>query len=288
MVTLAVVMLLLLPAVAQAQPNVHGFYGSVMLNGASVEDGTKVTAMVGGNAVAVTYTGEGTLADSQYSINVFPQTGDFEGQTVTFAVGDEDASAMESKTWVAGGRDQLDLNAYTTGKTKKITLNPTKGAATNVIGEGFSHGRMVQIKFAGEMIGSAQVDSEGNFYTTIVPTKTDAGSYTVEASDGVGTSATAQFQVTAGGATGGGIQSVTVNTLTAGQNASADYNADTGALTLNIPQGEKGATGSAGAPGEDGDDAGSSVLAIVALIIAIIAVILAVVFGMRAKQQPAA
>lgn len=80
---------------------------------------------------------------------------------------------------------------------------------------------------------------------------------------------------------GGAITSVTVNTLAAGADATASYDAATGELTLGIPQGEAGADGAkgdkgdTGEPGEDGADA-SSVLGIVAIVIAALAIVMSV------------
>jgi len=79
--------------------------------------------------------------------------------------------------------------------------------------------------------------------------------------------------------TGNGvITDVVVTTLAAGASATADYDAETGILTLGIPAGAQGedgtagTAGAAGAQGEAGEDAvGGIVLPIIALVIAILA-----------------
>jgi hypothetical protein len=251
--TLAVVMLLLLPAVAQAQPNVHGFYGSVSLNGASVEDGTMVTVRIGGEDVKTTYT-----SGAEYSIKV---AGDYKGETVSFMVGDANATAMETVAFTAGENEELNLNAYPTSVPASLELKPTEGMATTACGKGFTPGRTVTITFDGEVVASISVGANGEFCTAVNPTKTAAGSYTIKADDGRRWDAGTFTFIAAEGMKG-----------------DKGDKGDTGA---------KGDAGATGQKGEDGDAGSGSVMAIVALIIAIIAVILAVVFGMRSKQQPA-
>ena len=90
--------------------------------------------------------------------------------------------------------------------------------------------------------------------------------------------------------TGGGITNVVVETVAAGQAASATLS--NGTLTLKIPAGADGAAGSAGAAGSTGPQGpqgeegagapGGIAIPIVALVIAIIAVGIAVM-GMRRK-----
>jgi hypothetical protein len=254
--TLTVAIMLLLPAVAQAQPEVHGFYGSVALNGKSVEDGTTVIAKIGGEEVATT-----TTDDSMYTMNIM---GPYEGETVQFMVGEGKAPAMEKWTFEYGARDELDLHAYPSDVTTSITLNPKEGMSTTACGTGFTPGMSVTVTFDGDPVAMLTVDEDGKFCTPVNPTASDAGSYVVEAKDEVGKSASQAF-TSVGGAQG--------------------LKGDKGDPGEQGPQGPAGATGP---QGDDGDAGSGSVLAIVALIIAVIAVILAVVFGMRSKQQPAA
>jgi len=276
---LAVVMLLLLPTVALAQPNVCGFYGSVMLDGQSVVDGTVVKAMVDGEVMSST-----TTEDSTYSIKVAGE--ELAGKSVLFIVESDDATgSAEVAAWEAGANKELDLNAISEviGETK-LTLKPSEGVATNVCGEGFTPYQPISITWNGQEISSTTASGNGQFCTAVIPPTNTAGNYVIAASDPQGRSDDATFKL--GGAGGMVISSVTVNTISPNEPGSAEYDSATGVLTLNIPKGEQGNAGPVGADGEDGSDA-SSVLGIVALIIAIIAVILAVVFGIRGKQPAA-
>ena len=254
--TLTVAIMLLLPAVAQAAPHVHGFYGSVTLNGVDVEDGTTVIARIGGEDIATT-----TTDDSEYSINV---AGDMEGETIEFVVGDDEAPAMETMTFVYGSRDELNLHAYPNIGDATITLTPREGMSTTVCGKYFTPGRTVTITFDGDKVAMIDVDANGEFCTAVNPTAADAGSYTVKAVDGV-RNAQASFTMVSAASDAG----------------KQGEKGDPG------EPGPKGDTGATGPKGDDGDAGSGSVIAIVALIIAVIAVILAVVFGMRSKQQPA-
>ena len=89
-----VVGLLVLPAIAVAQPPVCGFYGTVALNGASVDDGTMVKAFIDGVEVG----NDTTTSGSEYLIKV---AGNYSGKTVVFTVGPDDAPA-ETVLWEAG------------------------------------------------------------------------------------------------------------------------------------------------------------------------------------------
>ncbi len=249
---LAMVMLLLLPAVAMAQPNVHGFYGSVMLDGQSVGDGTTVTAMIDGEDVATT-----TTDGSDYSIKV---AGDYAGKTVSFVVGDEMSPATQA-AWEAGKNTRLDLSAVSEAGPVGLELMPAEGVATNVYGSGFTPYQQVTVTFDGNDVAVVTAGADGKFHAAVIPTTTEAGDYTVAASDSYERSAEASF------------------TLTAAQGPE-------GPEGPQGPAGEEGPQGPPGAAGEDGDDA-SSVLGIVAIILAVIAVILAIVFGMRSKQPAA-
>jgi hypothetical protein len=254
--TLTVAMMLLLPAVAQAQPEVHGFYGSVLLSGEPVEDGTTVTARIGGEDVA-----SDTTRNSMYSMNI---GGKFDGETVEFVVGDDNAPALQKVTFEYGKREMLDLHAYPGNVTTSITLNPKEGMSTTACGTGFTPGKTVTVTFDGDTVAMLKVDAQGSFCTAVNPTTSDAGSYVVKAKDELNREASQAF------ASVGGAEGMKGDKGDAGE------------------AGPQGPVGPAGPKGDDGDAGSGSVIAIVALIIAIIAVILAVVFGMRSKQQPTA
>jgi hypothetical protein len=257
--TLAVVMLLLLPTVALAQPDVCGFYGGITLDDNSVEDGTMLYASVDNEEVSST-----VVEDSTYRINVM---GDFAGKTVTFQMMiDGTMVGVKSVDWVAGDYRNVDIDAVTPPESSTgvptVTLTPASGIATNVCGTGFHPNRTVTVKWEGITYATVKADASGEFCTPLVAMTDDEGSFTIVATDDQGLTDSADFTVT----------------------AAAGAKGDKG------DTGDTGAPGAPGTPGEKGDkgDEGGGVLAIVALIIAVIAVILSVVFMMRGKQEAAA
>ena len=125
---LAVVALVLFPtiALAEAAPvQPCRFYGTVQENGANVDDGTIISAMIGGAEVATTTTPAAGYGASSYAITI-AQTGNttFEGKTVTFKIGAK--SAEQTGTWTLGGNTKLNL---TVGEPPVI---PGGGAITSV------------------------------------------------------------------------------------------------------------------------------------------------------------
>lgn len=252
MAALVVVTLFLLPLVAQAQPNVTGFYGDVTLDGNSVADGTVVKAWID-NAVV----GSVTTTGSSYQISINGEGQDFSNKKVSFSVGAEDNAVAETGTFVKGAQVALNLTASSTpvtGDPIKITLSPAEGVATNIMGTGAAYNNPVYIYFDGELYTTIKADAEGNFSAILVPTTSEEGSYDVAAIDVMERTATATFTI--------------VPAASGGQGPAGPAG----------PEGPAGPTGPKGDPGEDGDDGSGSTLAIVALIIAIIAVILAIVF----------
>ena len=254
MATLLVVILLLLPTVALAQPNVSGFYGDVTLDGVAVADGTVVKAWIDNvEAGSVTTTG------SSYNIQINGEGQDYADKVVIFTVGADDAQVSESGTFVKGSNTALNLTGASvpdTGDDIQITLSPSEGTATNVIGEGAAFNNSVYIYFDGELYTTVKADTEGNFNAVVVPTTNVAGDYDIAAIDVLERTATETF---------------TLSIPTSGTG---------GPGVCDCPPGEAGpagAAGAAGAAGDDGDD-GSSTMGIVALIIAIIDIILAIVF----------
>jgi hypothetical protein len=239
--------------VAQAQPNVSGFYGDVTLDGNPVADGTVVKAWIGNvEAGSVTTTG------SSYQISINGEGQDFSDKPVTFTVGADDAQVAEKGMFVKGAQVALNLTASSIPASGVIgiTLSPKKGTATNVIGEGAAYNNPVYIYFDGELYTTIKSDTEGNFNAVVVPTTNVAGDYEISAIDVLEHTASATF-------------TLSIPTSGTGEPGTCD-----------CPPGEAGAAGPAGpagADGEDGDDAGST-MGIVALIIAIIAIILAIVF----------
>jgi len=110
-VLLAVVALLLFPAIAFAQgpPFPCRFHGEVQVNGLDVPDGTVITATIQGETYTAT-TGT-TVSDgaSSYEIKIIPAEGaDFVGKNVTFMIGNN--AAKETAIFDAGGNIKLDLS----------------------------------------------------------------------------------------------------------------------------------------------------------------------------------
>ena len=123
-VLLAVVALLLLPALALAdtppEPPCR-FYGTVIVDGAGVADGTVITAMIGGDQLTAATPAEG-YSTSTYAIKIGVDTEYTEGATVTFMIGDR--AAAQTGTWAKGGNIEVNLTAGQAG--------PQAGAITDV------------------------------------------------------------------------------------------------------------------------------------------------------------
>ena len=123
-VLLAVVALLLFPALALAdtppEPPCR-FYGTVIVDGAGVADGTVITAMIGGDQLTTATPAEG-YSTSTYAIKIGVDTEYTEGATVTFMIGDR--AAAQTGTWAKGANIEVNLSAGQAG--------PQGGAITDV------------------------------------------------------------------------------------------------------------------------------------------------------------
>ena len=123
-VLLAVVALLLFPALALAdtppEPPCR-FYGTVIVDGAGVADGTVITAMIGGDQLTAATPAEG-YSSSTYAIKIGVDTEYTEGATVTFMIGDR--AAAQTGTWTKGSNVEVNLSAGQAG--------PQAGAITDV------------------------------------------------------------------------------------------------------------------------------------------------------------
>lgn len=260
--TMAVVLMLLLPSIALAQPDVCGFYGSATVDGAGVPNGTTVTAKIDGVEVAST-----TTTNSSYVLKIDSTGKDYAGKVVTFTVGGN--AAIETATFEKGANKAVNLNATTAPQAGEaaITLTPQQGAVgTNVSGSGFTPKETVAITIDGQAYTTVTADAQGSFHAVVLLPSQAAGAYTIKAT-GATRSAQAVFTATAAAGEKG----------EKGEKGDKGDKGDPGAPGAQGPQGEKGEKG----------DSGSSVLGIVALIIAVIAVILAIVLGMRSKSAPA-
>lgn len=123
-VLLAVVALLLFPALALAdtppEPPCR-FYGTVIVDGAAVTDGTVITAMIEGDQLTTATPAEG-YSTSTYAIKIGVDTEYTEGATVTFMIGDR--AAAQTGTWAKGANIEVNLTAGQAG--------PQAGAITDV------------------------------------------------------------------------------------------------------------------------------------------------------------
>ncbi len=110
-VLLAVVALLLFPAMASAQgPQLPcRFHGTVQVEGADVADGTPITATIAGDTYTTVTATTASDGPSSYAIKITPpvDTRYDEGTTVTFMIGS--ASAGQTSTFEAGDNKALDL-----------------------------------------------------------------------------------------------------------------------------------------------------------------------------------
>ena len=120
---LGAVLLLLaaLPLMALAQANnpPHLFAGTVNIDGDRAADGTRVAAMIGGEEVASTTVGEGTVGSGRYLLKV-PGSA---GQTITFTVGG--AAAGQTAVWSSGSTDILNLEADSARPAATPTPTPS-------------------------------------------------------------------------------------------------------------------------------------------------------------------
>jgi len=111
-VLLAVVVLLLFPAMAFAQgPQLPcRFYGTVQVDGANVADGTSITATVG-NETYTTVTATTVYGPSTYALKIVPPEGtEFPaGAQITFMIGA--VAAGETGTFGAGSNVELNLSS---------------------------------------------------------------------------------------------------------------------------------------------------------------------------------
>ncbi len=85
------------------------FYGEVSLDSAGVPDGTIISVVIEGNTYEATTPAEGYDA-SWYAIVISEPVGQsYEGKTVSFRIGDNDAA--QTGKWNVGGNTRIDLTA---------------------------------------------------------------------------------------------------------------------------------------------------------------------------------
>lgn len=128
----ALVLALMIPAATFAQQTPpHRFYGSAMVDGTAVADGTEVLATVVGTTPLQTFMGLTSGGNGTYVVTVNQPDGQaFTGKTVTFTV--RAFPATQSATWEFGGASPLNLTAVsqqvatpTPPATPGVTVAPT-------------------------------------------------------------------------------------------------------------------------------------------------------------------
>ncbi len=112
LVLLAVVALVLFPAIAYAQGSPPcRFHGTVQVSGANVADGTVITATIDGTDYSATT--PSVYGASTFMIEIAqPQQGlSYDGKTVTFKIGND--TAGQTATWSMGGNKAVNLTKGT-------------------------------------------------------------------------------------------------------------------------------------------------------------------------------
>jgi len=127
-VAVVVVAAFLLPAVALAQPEVSWFYGDVVVNGEAAEDGTVVSAWIGGNMTASI-----TTSGGEYVLAVGEPGKTYPGATVTFKV--DGTNTGVTRTWTAGEPFKTDLTVgeggpVTPGEEIPVVVHWSSGNST--------------------------------------------------------------------------------------------------------------------------------------------------------------
>lgn len=273
-VILALMSLILLPAMAGAQAAQCDFRGLVSLGGQDVEDGTKITAAVGGKTVATTAT-----YGSQYAIRV---TGDFPGRSVHFFIETPEGSLWAgASSWEIDGDIRKDISACIDCGVPEVTLQPAQGKTTRVCGSGFPADSYVTITWEAEKMLTVPTGDAGAFCTSVIPPTSVSGDYAILVTDRQGPSAVASFHLYGTDLGGGTIDRLITTDLPPGTAVSADYDPATGRLELGIPQGDAGPVGANGKSGRDG----IAVMDIVSIILAVVAMILVLIFLLRPRQE---
>lgn len=287
-------MVLLMPAIAWAQPSVMGVYGDAKMDGVVATDGTEVAAIIDG-AVAAT----GTTSGGSYNMNISqPPGGSYQGKTVSFTVGV--LSAAETTTWDAGANAKVDLNGTSVAPAPPaITLSPTEGAGiVMVTGTNFATGAKVTLKWDTTTLATVPailtVAVDKTFSGMVTPPSgAAAGDFTITASDTGGSLAEAAFTLTAGGLGAAGAPGPMGPRGPEGPDGPAGSAGSAGAQGLAGPAGNQGPAGPAGAAGPAGGagpagaDANSTLLTL-AFIVAVIGLVVAVIAMLLARKPRAA
>ncbi|MEE8372449.1 MAG: leucine-rich repeat domain-containing protein [Dehalococcoidia bacterium] len=195
------------PAMASADGMPCRFHGIPRLDGASVPDGTAVSATIAGDTF--TTTTPSAYGPSTYSLTIaaLPGTLYAEGATVIFTI--DGIVADQTGTWQSGGNIELNLTA-SSGPTPTpvptatpwptIRLSPVSGPpGTRVTATGFGFGPsvMVEFEFAGRLVATDLTNSSNRFAGVFdIPADASLGRNVITARYGA-TAISTSFDVTA-------------------------------------------------------------------------------------------
>lgn len=200
----ALLLLAALPLVALAQVNSppHLFTGTVAIEGDAAPDGTRVAATIGGQEVASTTVGEGSVSSGRYLLKV-PGSA---GQTISFTVGGMDTGQIA--VWSSGSTDVLNLEADSSGTAATPTPMPTReicatqppppnvfiGTAT-LNGQPAASGTMIAALLDGREVAAAAVKDGGSYQLRVQQCNTPLAGQTISfAIGGVDTGQTALWR----------------------------------------------------------------------------------------------
>lgn len=265
---------LVMPAIASAQsaPGIpNRFYGTARgADGLLVAAGTTISGVVDAAVVATTT----ATAGGNYTLDVVQPSGaNYAGKTVSFRIGT--ATAAQTAVWTFGDLDNLNLTVGSAAGAG-ITLTPSTGIVTNMLGVGFTPNSAVTITAGTTTLTVVTTDGGGSFRTTVAAPSTTPGAVVLTARQGT-TTATATLTVPAiAGAAGPqgpvGFTGLPGRDGTNGAAGAAGPQGPAGVAGAAGPAGAKGAAGAQGPAGPAGASSSKGV-AIVALIIAIVALV---------------
>ncbi len=257
-VLLTVAILLTVPAISSAQPQICDFYGTVIIDCRPVPDDTVISLKIDGAEVAAVAT-----IESEYSIRAF---GDYNGMTVVFSLedGEGEQVMLGEVQWNQGQHVRKDIDVvlprWDIAALPVIECVPEEGVITVISGTGFIPERRIDISWDGEFITSAFTVKNGSFQHFGISPDNDPGEYTISAVSECGRSAETKFALTEVYAAG-----------------------ITGPEGEPGPQGEMGTVGGVGPKGPQGNTPDQAI-EITALIAGIVAIILVVIFGVRQSE----
>ena len=183
----ALLLLAALPLAALAQPAPpHFFTGTVTINGEAASDSTRVAATIGGQEVASTTVGEGSISSGRYVLKI-PGSA---GQTISFTVGGMDTG--QTAIWRSGSTDILNLAADSSRTAATPTPIPTRvicatqppppnvfiGTAT-LNGQPAASGTMIAALVDGQEVAAAAATAGGSYQLRVQQCNTPLAGKTI-------------------------------------------------------------------------------------------------------------